>query len=541
MPTYKLATSLIFASMLSTSCTTQSPFTKTTTYKPSKNLIQKLNTLKPLNLNQHTQKEKNEKLVPAPEKLNLSINQAISYAIEHNLDLKTTRISPKIASENIIQANAAFDPSFSNTTRFSTSDAATSSNLEGTQAKSFSSNFGLDLPLRTGGNINLSLPVSRFETNNTNFNAPTTYNADLAFSISHPLLRGAGAKTTQYNIRISQIGKTIVDAQTKLQALNTVANTQRQYWNLYAATESLNVTEQEIKLAQAQLQTAKNLVAAGTAAPVEILRSQAGLSSKIESLIIAQNNLKTHQRQLKKILNIPNIPLNSLTNIIITQKPTPIPYNLKTSSLLKLANENRTNLLEIELQLLQDASAIDIAKNQLLPLLNLSYSYNANGLGSSFSSSLNQAGQRSFEDHAISLTTNIPLGNRIAKSKLRSALLSRLQRITTKKSRQQLIKLEVLNAADQLQSTWQRILASQNNTLLSARLLKSEQRQFKQGQNTSTDILNAQTSLANAQLAEINALKDYQIATIDLAVATGTVQHASNLSWQTAPKSQNSK
>ncbi|MEM9374329.1 MAG: hypothetical protein AAGA55_11875, partial [Planctomycetota bacterium] len=48
---------------------------------------------------------------------------------------------------------------------------------------------------------------------------------------------------------------------------------------------------------------------------------------------------------------------------------------------------------------------------------------------------------------------------------------------------------------------------------------------------TSTDVLDADTNLADALLAEIRAVVEYQIAQIDLAVATGTLMGQAGVDW----------
>ena len=124
------------------------------------------------------------------------------------------------------------------------------------------------------------------------------------------------------------------------------------------------------------------------------------------------------------------------------------------------------------------------------------------------------------------------MGNRAAKSRLQQARLQRFQRISTKRNREGLITLEVLNAGDQLEANWQRILASRQNVIVSGRLYEAEKRQFELGLRTSTEVLNAQTNLADAQLAELSALVEYQIALVDLAYATGTLLGAANVEWE---------
>jgi hypothetical protein len=51
------------------------------------------------------------------------------------------------------------------------------------------------------------------------------------------------------------------------------------------------------------------------------------------------------------------------------------------------------------------------------------------------------------------------------------------------------------------------------------------------GRSTSTDVLDADTNLADARLTEIQAVVEYQIAQIDLAVATGTLLGQARVDW----------
>jgi outer membrane protein TolC len=189
-------------------------------------------------------------------------------------------------------------------------------------------------------------------------------------------------------------------------------------------------------------------------------------------------------------------------------------------------------LLEMELQLLEDRTTIQFRKNQTLPLVTLDYRYNINAFGGSRGDSYDMLYDSQYADHYFGLNARIPLGNQSAKSQLRQARLQRYQRIATRKNREALIKLEVLNAIDQLESNWQRIMATQQNVLLAGRLYEAEKRQFELGLRTSTDVLDTQASLANAQSAEIAALVEYQVAMVDLAYATGMLLGAANVDWE---------
>jgi outer membrane protein len=200
--------------------------------------------------------------------------------------------------------------------------------------------------------------------------------------------------------------------------------------------------------------------------------------------------------------------------------------------MVKAGFDNRMEMLELELQLARNISTIDFLKNAALPVVNAEYTYNINGLGPTRSDSWDLLTDRRFEDHFAGLRLIVPLGNEAAKSRLRGAFYERMQQLATKENRASLIEIEVLNAIDQLEANWQRILASRQNSILQGRLYEAEQRQFELGLRTSTDVLDAQTSFANAQSAEIQALAEYEIAMVDAAFATGTLLGAAKVEWE---------
>jgi outer membrane protein TolC len=189
-------------------------------------------------------------------------------------------------------------------------------------------------------------------------------------------------------------------------------------------------------------------------------------------------------------------------------------------------------MLELELQIAEDFATVDYMQSQSLPLVTMDYTYNINGLGPTRDDSFDLLLDNRFEDHRLGFQLVVPLGNEAGKSRLRQAFYQRRQRLATRDSRRATIELEVLNAVDQLEANWQRILAGRQRTVLDGRLFEAERRQFELGLRTATDVLQAQTNFADAQSAEILALTEYQIALVDLAYATGTLLGAAKVRWE---------
>lgn len=472
-----------------------------------------------------------EKFAAMPE-VPLTIEEARAAALEHNLDLKVSLMSPTIAAESVSAEEAAFEAVFSTRALWRKTDAATSSTLSNAQEDFGSIEPSVSVPLRTGGTASVSLPLSRVETNNSFSTLNPAYTSDLAFSISHPLLRNAGREVNATPILIASYNREISEAQTKLAVINQLAAVDRAYWRLYQAGRELEVRQQQHELARAQLERAERLVNSGRRVEIELVRAQSGVADRLDAIIVAQNQLLRRQREFKRLINLPGLDIENQSRIQAKTDPRPVEYLFDSRTLANAAEQNRMEMLEIELRLLSDTANIRFNRNQMLPQLDVSATYTINGLGGTLNDSTDMLSRNKFEDWSIGATLSTPIGNEGARARYRQSMLTRLQRLGSRESRKQTIRQEVLDAIDAIETGWQRILATRQATILSTRTLAAEQRQFEVGNSTSTNVLDAATRLAEAQLAEILAVTDYEVAQVDLASATGTLLGAKKIRWE---------
>ena len=488
-------------------------------------------TTPPVTLEEAAKKTLSEVAVPAvpTDAVSLSLADVRSAVLANNLDLRTALVDPAIARANLSAEEAKFENVFfasydrSNNSVFA--DLAT-----GQPAETEAFDAGLRIPLATGGDINLSAPLSRTG-DGFNFGTPgEDWLAALDFSMSQPLLRGAGVDANTHSIRVAGWQGQIVDARTKLESIRVLSNAEKAYWNVYSAYRELGVRRSQYEVAVRQLERAKRLVAAGDAPEIEVVRAESGIGRTLEQIIVADSNLRIRQRSLKRLMNREDLPVSQATPIKPASDPNPVSLTLEGNSLAEEAVANRMEMLELELQLAIDQSEIGFRRNAALPLFVLDYGYNLQGTGTDFQDAYASLGNAdSFE---VGLRAEIPLGNEAAESRVNAAILQRVQRLGTREARRQAIRTEVFDALDAITQSWQRILAARLESVLAARTLAAEERQFDVGERTSTDVLQASANLADAQSREVAALASYQIALVDLAFATGNSLGAARIRWE---------
>jgi len=474
-------------------------------------------------------------------------------ALKNNLSIKVAKVSPKIAATEVRREEAKFDQIFYVYARYGENDDplqtsdyvgfnSENPSLNNQQVKlstlaqenkSLDVEAGIKVPLRTGGTIVLSAPLSnkKISRNSGQFNSDT-YQSAMRFSFSQPLLRNAGRDINEASISIANLEQQGTTLNTRLQSIRIIAMVDKAYWQLYESWGELDIRRQQYEYAQQNLQMVKKRVAEGLTARVEISRSEIGVADRFEALIIAETNLKRANRQLQFLLNdISDNP--SLEAIFLpTTPPNLVKYDIDRKKLMSDALGGRIELLTQELKLSADLASINYLENQTLPLFTVDYQYGAlSNTFDSFESTYNGMFNSDFNDWYLGFKFELPISNEVNKSRLDRAIQQRNQRFTTKALQELTIKKEIYNAVDQIEQNWQRILAARQQVLIAGINYEAELKQFNEGIRTMTEVLETLTRLGEAQIKEIKAIGDYQIALVDTAYATGTLLGYSKLDF----------
>jgi outer membrane protein len=454
----------------------------------------------------------------------LTLEQVRAATLVNNLDLKIDLIDPAIAQRTVDVERAKFEAVFFGSATYNTSETE-----EGLSSTSKDYDAGVVAPLYTGGSLSVDMPFGESDSNYADGVA------DAAVSVSYiqSLLRGAGTRINTDSIRIAGYQKHAVDAQTKQTAIYLLANADIAYWNLYMANQELKVRREQYKLAQDQLHHAQRKVASGASPKIEIVRSEAGLSRRIEAVINAETMVEDRQLDLQRIMNRNDMPLNAKIRIVTKTQPHPLGLHIDEEKLVRTALDNRMETIRLELQLAIDDLNIELARNATLPDLTLNYNYAAQTQAGDIGHAFGDFGDKFTDNHSVGLSASIPMGNRAAKARLERTKLQQLQDKASFARLRQYIQQDVYDAVRALSNSWRRILAAEQNVDAAYRDYKVEQSQFQLGVRTSTDVLYSATGLADAQLSRIRALAEYEIAQIYLAQATGTLLGHSQIILET--------
>ncbi len=456
----------------------------------------------------------------------LSIEDVRRISLENNLQLRAQNLRPAIAQESFNQENARFEPIFQSAFTLSSTENAPDPGSNAVTLDGYSASIGVGIPLRTGGNVEISLP--------TTFTSPDIPNVgniqdtSLQFSISHPLLRNAGRAIAETPIRLAGIRTEQEQARTKLAAIQTLAAAESAYWNFYAASAALDVRYDQYASALELERKARRLAEVDVISDIEVTRAESGVARRLEGVIVSESTRRTTQRALKQIMNDDGLPLFADKNLIALSDPQPVYEPVDRRLVADAAIAKRQELVDLQLQLTSEQVTELFARNQLKPVLDLNASTTLADRDDNFGDSIGAE----FNSWQIGATFNLPLGNQAAKAQHRRSALQIELAETNIANQQRVVTQEVLDSLDLLERSWQQILAARNETVLAGKTYQAEERQFLAGIRTSTDVLEALDFLAEAQLREVQSLAFHERQKVAVAVAMGSLLERGQIKFQ---------
>jgi outer membrane protein TolC len=465
--------------------------------------------------------------------LRLSLREAVLLALKNNLDIAIANYNPKITAEGIITAKAVFDPTFSLTLDANRNVVPTANVLAAGQGIPVSKienrdvNSSLTQQLPFGASYTLSMTNNRYDTNSQFAQPPNginpSYKSVLTLSITQNLLKNFGVDVNTAPIKIARNNQAISVTQFRQQANQVITSVHTRYWDLVFAIENLEVQRRSLRLARELEELNKARVRAGVAAPVEVTQAEAQAAAQVQNVILAEKAIKDAEDQLKLIINFPDGEKIWARTIIPADAPPfeVAPVNIDAS--IQEALEKRPEYAAQKLTIQNSDLNLRVARNQLLPSLQLQGNVGLNGLNGSAGGDLDRLTSRDFTQWSAALVLTYPLGNRSARSALIQAKLTDDQARTSLLNLKRQIISQVREAVRRIEADVRRVEATRAARVLAEEQLRVEQKRLEAGVTTTFNVLSFQRDLAAAQASEIQAITTYNQDLANLELQKGTI------------------
>jgi outer membrane protein len=479
-----------------------------------------------------------------PSELPLSLYQSVLLALQNNLDVRVERLTPLIREEEVRkEAGVFFSPRVNFDASADRSLKPTGTVLAGAQileTQNVDVNTGVSMRSPTGGVLSLDFRNKRFESNSLFQTFDPQYTAELALTLTHPLLKNFGIGVNTARIKIAQSTAEMSKHQLKSVVINLLSDVQQTYWDLVMARSDLAARRRSVEVTQYLQKRAAEMVAGGRLPAIAILQAKSAVLEREIDVVAAETALADAQERLKFLLNLHTVVDPTKLTIVPIDPPK---FQIQTVSVeegLKSALANRPELSQAKLDQENRALGISSAKNQMLPEVNFVGSVGLSGLsgsptdfpfstltvggipiGASLSSdsnsfeggygeALSKLFSGNFVSYKVGVTVQIPLGNQLARSELARARLEAEKARGFLQSVEQKLALEVDRAARAVNSSAKAIDGVKALRELAEQKLQMAQDGLNLGVSSVTDVLEAEKNLTLAKRDEMKVFLDYQ-------------------------------
>lgn len=484
------------------------------------------------------------KPAPAPRpkrpERSISLDKAVELALRRNLQLAARRLDPERAATVVVEQRAIFDPTaFSDFSR-AKSNTQSSSGLSGQLSQDWTGEFGLQklFPLGTQAEILASWARDWSDSPFATFDP--SYTQQWGIELSQPLLRGFGIRVNVAGIDLAKNEHRMALAALHDTALGTVADTQKTYWELVFAIRDRKLLDDLLKQARGLREKILALVEGGEvgARDPRVAQAAAEVAIREEEMVVAQESIRDIEDVLKVITDLAaDAALWQVALLPNTEPPEPRP-SFDPDKAVQTALANRPDYLQAKLAIENQDIRIRVARNDLLPSLNLTAQLATTGLGPRWAESRYHVGSLDFYEGRFGLTFEYPLGNRAARARLRRAKLERQQSTYSLKATERIVQREVRRAVRQFSANIERLRASRLSVRAEEERLRAEQIRYKEAKlGTIQEVLDAQAALSDAKRRSLRALIDLNNSLVDVERAKGTLLEASRVAIEpVAPK-----
>lgn len=473
--------------------------------------------------------------------IELSLDDAVAMALRHNLGVAVERYDRAISLYGVQGAQGIYDLLANADAQLFDSESFDINAVAGAagvvSAEGQRANFGVSQLIPTGGTLSLGLNTARDEFAVGNQTFPTSYEADLGFRVTQPLLRNFGRLATERAILLAHNQSDISREEFERIAAQTVQDVELAYWNLVEAIAQVDVAEESLALARELHGQNEKRVDVGTLAPLELVQSEAGIATREEGILRAQQAVGDAADSLRRLLNAEGAAWDA--QLVPTTAAGDDRPAVDVAAAVATALAERPEIRQR--RELLDNLEINSAyfRNQRRPRLDLTAGYGTSGtsqqvengrpVSGNLGDALSQVFDRELKGWQMQVVFAYPLQNRTARADSTIADLDLEQGRVELRDLEQAITTEVRQAARAVETAAKQIESARVSVRLAERNLDAERKRYENGLSTSFQILEIQEDLTAARSREVSAVATYRRALAVFRRVTGRLLEESGV------------
>jgi outer membrane protein TolC len=375
--------------------------------------------------------------------------------------------------------------------------------------------FGVDLSQRlpwTGGTLTAT---GRYLTE-PEADAPFPRTTDLRLLLTQPLLRGVGPNATFFELTNA---RRAVQGQERTLALarqRTAVEVAAAFYAVIAQRQLLEVARQSLERTEALQKSSAARLEVGLASKLDVFRAELQAAQAHDAMLRSQSSLATALERFRAQLAVP--PGDPVEPEAVALPATDDAFE-PVEVLVKRALETRLELAEARDQVSDAERSASLAKQNLLPQLDLNVGVTQLGFGSSFGTAWT-AGDKQVN---VFLSASYPVPQAGQRATRATALLEVRARERAVRQRELEVEQDVRQALRELEQIRQSVELQRRAVEVADQQRRLAVLRYQRGLGSNFDVVDAEGSLVTARSALVQLLTSYAVARLDLKRTTGTL------------------
>jgi outer membrane protein TolC len=292
------------------------------------------------------------------------------------------------------------------------------------------------------------------------------------------------------------------------------------YWELAYASHEVDTRLEALDLAERQEKLTREEIRAGSSPTSALNAVTYEIAMREEAKLLAMTQFEQKSLDLRRKAGL------ELTNRSLVLRPGEAfsagNEEFEVGQMLERSHESNRKMVMLAMRKRQAQVDVDVAKNAMLPQLDVGLSAALMGQGQSSDEAFNNATGASGYQVMASLTFQWEMSG-AAKDAHKAALARRSAIEIDRLDVQRQIDTQVVAAVQAVKSARARVGFAEKAATVAEENVKAERAQFQAQRSTNFDVMRRQSELAEANLRRGRAIVDYHIAVAELQMLAGTL------------------
>jgi outer membrane protein TolC len=454
----------------------------------------------------------------------LDSRTAVTLALRNNPEYRASELDIKIANQDVLFEAGRYPYIFEADAGFTRSERPSlgpNDSVRSNVSRTYDVGTGLRRTFPFGTAARVRIEGQRFENDLTSSSSFPDERSGIGYSatgraeVTQPLLRGFGTTVGEARLRSNRATRGLREKTYRRLTSQLVRDVLSSYWELWFATESVQIEQAALDLAKRQEQEAVARVQGGALSLAELLTFQTRVAQLEESVVAADVTKRQRSLDLGQLIGSAD---ESTPQFVAATEPPNVGATATRADVETALRSGSVELAEAEAQVRVARTGVDAAGDDNRPRLDLTGFVETTGVSERVPRAFERAGRMGWITTGVTATFELPLDDTALNAQRTKALLQvRSAEINLKAARERILADATLAVTNET-AAHQRFALAERTLAVAQRAWEAEKARFELGNSIPITVQQAEDELRRARLRVARAR-------VDLAQARVAVLH----------------